>query len=232
MAARSGAWPPYLFPPFTAVLANLWDGVVSRSLPIAVAVSLERILVAYGFSALLGTVLGLVLGRIRALAQTVGALALGLQTLPSICWLPLAILWFGLSEQSIFFVTTMGAILSITIATESGVRSLPPLYLRAGKTMGARGLALYLDVILPAALPYIVSGLKQGWSFAWRSLMAAELIYVNLGLGQMLMMGRELNDMSQVVGVMLVIIIIGVVVDRGVFARVEQRLRNQWGLVA
>jgi NitT/TauT family transport system permease protein len=126
----------------------------------------------------------------------------------------------------------MGAILSITIATESGVRSLPPLYLRAGKTMGARGLALYLDVILPAALPYIVSGLKQGWSFAWRSLMAAELIYVNLGLGQMLMMGRELNDMSQVVGVMLVIIIIGVVVDRGVFARVEQRLRNQWGLVA
>jgi NitT/TauT family transport system permease protein len=128
-------------------------------------------------------------------------------------------------------VTVMGAILSITIATESGVRSLPPIYLRAGRTMGAEGFALYRDVILPAALPYIVSGMKQGWSFAWRSLMAGELLYVNLGLGQLLMIGRELNNMSQVVAVMIVIILIGVAVDRGVFARVEHRLRRQWGLV-
>jgi NitT/TauT family transport system permease protein len=198
---------------------------------IGIGVSLRRIVVSYGFSAVVGTVMGLLLGQVKALQDTVGSVVLGLQTLPSICWLPLALLWFGLSEQAILFVTVMGAILSITIATESGVRSLPPIYLRAGRTMGAEGFALYRDVILPAALPYIVSGMKQGWSFAWRSLMAGELLYVNLGLGQLLMIGRELNNMSQVVAVMIVIILIGVAVDRGVFARVEHRLRRQWGLV-
>ncbi|MDI6870894.1 MAG: ABC transporter permease [Bacillota bacterium] len=231
-AARAGFWPPYIFPSFSSVsrtlLAGLWDG----SIVLGVVVSLRRILLAYSFSAVVGTILGLALGRIKALEDTVGSLALGLQTLPSICWLPLALLWFGLSEQAILFVTVMGAVLSITIATEAGVRSLPPIYLRAGRTMGARGLALYRDVILPAAFPYMVSGLKQGWSFAWRSLMAGELLYVNLGLGQLLMMGRELNDMGQVVAVMLVIIGIGVVVDRGIFARIEQRIRSKWGLLA
>lgn len=232
IAARSGLWPPYLFPSLTSVAGTLWAGLRDGSFPLGVAVSLRRILLAYSLSAVAGTLLGLALGRLKALEETVGSVALGLQTLPSICWLPLALLWFGLSETAILFVTIMGAVLSITIATESGVKSLPPIYLRAGRTMGARGFALYRDVILPAAFPYMVTGLKQGWSFAWRSLMAGELLYVNLGLGQLLVMGRELNDMSQVVAVMLVIIGIGVLVDRGVFARVERRIRSQWGLLA
>lgn len=231
-AARAGLWPPYVFPSLSAVVQTLLTGLRDGSIALGVVVSLRRILVAYAFSAVVGTILGLVLGRIRSLADTFGPLVLGLQTLPSVCWLPLALLWFGLSEKAILFVAIMGAVLSITIATESGVRSLPPIYLRAGRTMGARGLALYRDVILPAAFPYMVSGLKQGWSFAWRSLMAGELLYVNLGLGQLLMMGRELNDMSQVVTVMLVIIGIGVVVDRGIFAPIEGRIRSKWGLLA
>lgn len=230
-AARSGLWPPYLFPSLTSVAKTLWAGLADGSFPLGVAVSLRRILVAYSGSAVVGTLLGLTLGRVKALQDTVGPLALGLQTLPSICWLPLAILWFGLSEQAILFITVMGAVLSITLATDSGVRSLPPIYLRAGRTMGAKGFALYRDVILPAAFPYMVSGLKQGWSFAWRSLMAGELLYVNLGLGQLLMVGRELNDMSQVVGVMFIIIAIGVAVDRGVFAPIELRIRAKWGLL-
>jgi NitT/TauT family transport system permease protein len=232
ISARAGLWTSYLFPSVSGVGEALYAGLRDGSLPLGAAVSLRRILLAYAFSAGIGTVLGLALGRIRVLADTVGPLTLGLQTLPSICWLPLALLWFGLSEQAILFVAIMGAVLSITIATEAGVKSLPPLYLRAGRTMGARGLSLYRDVILPAAFPYMVSGLKQGWSFAWRSLMAGELLYVNLGLGQLLMMGRELNDMRQVVAVMLVIIGIGVAVDRGVFAPVERGLRSRWGLLA
>lgn len=230
--ARLGVWPPYLLPPPSAVAGSLWAGLLDGSYLLAAAVSLRRILVAYAFSAAAGTVLGLLLGRFRVLEETVGALALGLQTLPSICWLPLALLWFGLSERAILFVAVMGAVLSVTLATQAGVRNLPPLYLRAGRTMGARGLALYRDVILPAAFPYMVSGLKQGWSFAWRSLMAGELLYVNLGLGQLLMMGRELNDLAQVVAVMLVIIGLGVVVDQGAFAPIERRIRLKWGLLS
>jgi NitT/TauT family transport system permease protein len=126
----------------------------------------------------------------------------------------------------------MGAVLSVTLATADGVRNTPPLYLRAARTMGAQGLTLYTRVILPAALPAIISGMKLGWSFAWRSLMAGELLYVSLGLGQLLTMGRELNDMSQVIAVMLVIVAIGLLVDRALFSPVERRIRERWGLHA
>ena len=124
----------------------------------------------------------------------------------------------------------MGALLSVTLSTADGVRNTPPLYLRAARTMGSRGLDLYARVVVPAALPSIVSGMKLGWSFAWLSLMAGELIYFSVGLGQLLTMGRELNAMSQVIAVMLVIIGIGLTVDRAVFSPVEAHLREHWGL--
>src|SRR5207237_8178621 len=130
--------------------------------------------------------------------RTGGAMALGLQTLPSICWRPLAIVWFGLSERAILFVTLMGALLAITIAVSDGVQNIPPLYLRAARMMGARGIRLYAEVMLPAALPAIISGAKQGWAFAWRSLMAGELLSVSagaLGLGQALLQRRGRNGM-------------------------------------
>jgi len=173
--------------------------------------------------------LGLAIGRVQLLDETVGSLVMGLQALPSICWLPLALLWFGLNEQAMLFVVVMGALLSITLATEAGIKNTPPLYLRAARNLGARGWRLYALVILPAALPAIITGMKLGWSFAWRSLMAAELLYVSLGLGHLLMMGRDLNDMNQVVAVMLIIIAIGLAVDRLVFAPIEVRVRERWG---
>ncbi len=125
----------------------------------------------------------------------------------------------------------MGAVLSITLSTQAGMKNIPPLYIRAARTMGAYRAKVYLHVILPASLPSILTGLKLGWSFAWRSLMAGELLYVSLGLGHVLMMGRELNDMSQVMAVILVIIAIGLVVDRLVFAPLEGSVRERWGLV-
>ena len=155
---------------------------------------------------------------------------MGLQTLPSICWLPLAILWFGLSESAIIFVVVMGSLLSITIATDGGVKNIQPIILRAGRNMGAKGRDMFLQVILPAAFPSILMGLKQGWSFAWRSLMAGEILFVSLGLGHLLNMGRELNDMSQVIAVMLVIVAIGVVMDGLVFGTAEKKVREIWGL--
>lgn len=222
--------PDYLFPSPIGVLQTLVRGFRNGTFIIGIAVSIERILIGFGLSAITGMLLGLALGRIRLLDETVGSLVLGLQALPSICWLPLALLWFGLSETAIIFVVVMGALLSITLATEAGVKNTPPLYLRAARNLGAYGWRLYALVIFPAALPAIITGMKLGWSFAWRSLMAGELLYVSLGLGQLLMMGRELNDMNQVVAVMLVIVAIGLAVDRLIFAPVETRVRERWGL--
>jgi len=227
---RLNLWPPYVFPSMFSVGKTLVYGLTNGSYLRAIGVSMQRIMIGYGLSLLIGIPLGLLLGRVRYVQDTLGSMVLGLQALPSICWLPLALLWFGLSEKAILFVVVMGAVLSVTLSTADGVRNTPPLYLRAARTMGARGLMLYTGVILPSALPAILSGMKLGWSFAWRSLMAGELLYVSRGLGQLLTMGRELNDMSQVIAVMLVIVAIGLLVDRALFSPVERRVRERWGL--
>ena len=174
--------------------------------------------------------MGLLIGRLKILDETIGSLILSLQVLPSICWLPLAILWFGLSEQAIQFVVVMGAFLSIAIATESGIRNIPPIYIKAAKTMGLKGFGMYWRVMLPAALPSILTGMKLGWSFAWRSLMAGELLFVSVGLGHLLQMGRELHDIAQVVAVMMMIVLIGLFFDRLIFSELEKRVRLKWGV--
>jgi len=223
-------WPEYIFPSPWGVSTSFMNGIRDYTFITGTLISLKRIGIGYGISVGFGMLLGFATGRIRILDETVGSLVVGLQTLPSICWLPLSLLWFGLSEKAIIFVVIMGALLSITIATDNGVKQIPPIYIKAGKNMGARGITLLTTILLPAALPAIIAGLKQGWSFAWRSLMSGELLYVSLGLGQLLMMGRELNDMNRVIAVMLVIILIGVTFDRLIFAKLEAAIRERCGL--
>ena len=201
------------------------DGTLLRG----VLTSLYRLLVGYVSAAVVGIALGMLLGRVAWLRAAIGPLVVGLQALPSICWLPLALLWFGLSEKAILFVVVMGSLLSITIATEGAVRAVPTMYIRAARTMGSRRLRLYTRVILPAALPGIVTGLKLGWTFAWRSLMAGELLYVAGGLGQLLTLGRELGDMALVMSVMVVIVILGLGFERLLFGSLEKRVRERWG---
>jgi NitT/TauT family transport system permease protein len=227
---RLRLWPPYVFPSPFSVIASLMTGFANGTYAVAVVHSLQRILLAYALSLAVGIPLGLLLGRVRLVQETLGSVVLGLQALPSICWLPLAVLWFGLSERAVYFVVVMGAVMSVTLSTADGVRNTPPVYLRAARTMGARGARLYTSVILPSALPAILSGMKLGWSFAWRSLMAAELIYFIPGLGQVLSLGRELNDASQVMAVMSIIIAIGLFADRALFNPAELRVRERWGL--
>lgn len=230
--ARIGIWPEYLFPGPTIVTEALIAGLGNGLFVKGVVISLYRIAFGYGISVVVGLVLGLLLGRFRVLDDTVGSLVLGLQALPSVCWLPLAILWFGLNERAIIFVVVMGALFSITLGVEAGVKNTAPIYVQAARNLGARGLSLYTQVLLPAAQPAILSGLKQGWSFAWRSLMAGELLYYTLSLGNLLQAGRDLNDAAQVMAVMVVIITVGVTIDRAVFAPVERRTRERWGLAA
>ena len=144
--------------------------------------------------------------------------------------MPFAILWFGLNQQAIVFVVVMGSAFSIALAVESGMRNIDPIYVKAARTMGAGGVQLITRVILPAALPNLLSGLRQGWSFGWRALMSGEVMSSAIGLGHTLMMGRDLADINQVMLVMIVIILVGVVVDKGLFSSVEDRVLRRRGM--
>ena len=195
-------------------------------------VTFRRLFTGYTIGFVLGVPLGQITARWRCCKDTLGVVALGLQTLPSVCWVPLALLWFGQTETAMLFVVIMGTLWSISIAVDDGVRTVPPIYAKAARTMGSRGIHTLVHVTLPASLPFVVSGMKQGWAFAWRSLMAAE-IYVTIlsgfGLGQLLHYGRELNAMDQVIGVILIIIISGLLVDKILFSPIENFLHQRWG---
>ena len=220
--ANTGIIPTYNLPGPTDVIGSLVNLLQSGQLVPAIAATMGRLVI--------GVVLGLLIGCFRTVEDTVGSLVLGLQALPSVCWLPLGILWFGLSDQAIIFVVAMGAIFSITLGVNEGIKNTPPVYLKAARNLGARGLALAAQVILPAAMPAIFSGLKQGWTFAWRSLMAGELIYFTVSLGNLLQQGRDNLDPAQVMAVMVVIIAISVVIENLVFGPVERRMRERRGL--
>jgi NitT/TauT family transport system permease protein len=195
-------------------------------------VTLRRLLLGYAIGIAIGLPLGLATSTSEYMQDTVGALALGLQTLPSVCWVPLALLWFGQTETAVLFVVVMGTLWSVLLATDTGARNIPPIYARAARTMGSEGFDKWTRVILPASLPFVVSGMKQGWAFAWRSLMAAEIfvtILTGFGLGHLLQYGRELSAMDQVIGVMVVIVVIGLVADKMLFSPCERFLHRRWG---
>src|SRR5579884_2364678 len=165
LLATSNLWPDYLLPTPVEVAGKLASGFGDGSFFIAILTSLRRLAVGYAISLVLGVILGLLIGRNRYIEETLGSLVLGLQALPSVCWIPLAILWLHASEQAMIFVVIMGAVFSITLGVDAGVKNTPPLYLKAARNMGASGVVLAARVILPAALPAILTGLKQGWTF-------------------------------------------------------------------
>ena len=232
IAASSGLWSAVLFPAPLSVGQYLWDAFNDGTLLDAVKVTLQRLLAGYAIGIALGLPLGLLMSTSAFVEDTIGVLALGLQTLPSVCWVPLALIWFGQSEAAMLFVVIMGTMWSVVIATDAGARNLPPIYARAARTLGSEGLHKWTRVILPASLPYLITGMKQGWAFAWRSLMAAEIfvtILTGFGLGHLLHYGRELNAMDQVIGIMIVIVVIGLLVDKTLFAPWERFLHERWG---
>jgi NitT/TauT family transport system permease protein len=198
-----------------------------------ITTSLLRLGVGFVISIGLGSVLGLLMWRLRVLDELLGPLFLGLQTLPSVCWVPLAIIFFGLSETGILFVLVMGSFFAAALSLRDGLRTIPPIYRRAGDMLGAHGAKMYLYVLLPASLPAVAGSLRSGFSFAWRSLMGAELLYTFArwhGLGFLLHIGRETNDAGMVVAVMAMMVAIGILADRLVFERLERAITRRFGL--
>jgi NitT/TauT family transport system permease protein len=231
-AFRARIWSPVLLPAPEQVAQYLKNAAEDGTLVHATIITMRRLLIGYVIGIIGGLPLGLLTARWKIFHDTIGTMALGLQTLPSVCWVPLALLWFGQSEAAMLFVVVMGTLWSVVIATDTGVRNVPPIYRRAALTMGSKRLHMWFRVILPAALPFIVSGMKQGWAFAWRSLMAAEIfvtILTGFGLGQLLHYGRELSAMDQVIAIMLVIVVIGLLADKIFFSPIESFLHRRWG---
>ena len=214
------------------VLPNLWDQLMHGQLKLAIRTTLERAVVGYGLSLVIGVIIGAAVSRIPPLRAAVGSIITGLQTMPSIAWFPLAIILFGGSNAAILFVVVLGSAPSIANGMIAGVDYTPPILLRAGKVMGLRGPALYRYLILPASLPAFVAGMKQAWAFAWRSLMAGELVVPLAGasLGVLLNTYQQALDFTSVVAVMIVILIIGIIVD-GLFSKADLAIRNRWGLL-
>ncbi len=226
--------PEYVLPGPARVLSELGRLAGEAEFWRAVAITMRRALAGYGVAVMLGGIVGISVARSRLLRTAVGSLITGLQTMPSIAWFPLAILLFQLSETAILFVVVLGAAPSIANGLIAGVDHVPPPLLRAGRVLGASGLRLYRHVILPASLPSFVAGLKQGWAFAWRSLMAGELLVIlanRPSIGARLQFARELSDAPSLLALMIVVLMIGIVVDT-VFNQVDGALRRRRGLTA
>jgi NitT/TauT family transport system permease protein len=228
----AGFWPEYVFAGPVTTLGVLWERLGEAEFYRAIAVTMQRAITGFALAIAVGAVVGALVSRIGPLRRAIGSLITGLQTMPSIAWFPLAILLFGLTESAILFVVVLGAAPSIANGLIAGVDYTPPILLRAGHMLGFRRLALYRHVIMPASLPSFLAGLKQGWAFAWRSLMAGELLVIianQASLGEQLHYARELADSPGLLATMIVILVIGIVVDR-IFGFADNALRRRWGL--
>ena len=226
--------PRYLLPSPSDVGARLGDDLGTAELWRAVGFTMRRAVLGFALALLIGAIVGLAVSQVRTLRVAVGSLITGLQTMPSIAWFPLAILLFKLSEQAIMFVVVLGAAPSIANGIISGIDHVPPILRKVGTSMGGGTVSLYRDFIIPASLPSTVSGLKQGWAFSWRSLMAGELLVVIPGtqsLGTRLAFARELSDSTGVIATMMVILVIGIAVDSLVFGRAERVMLRRRGLL-
>jgi NitT/TauT family transport system permease protein len=225
-----GIYPSSVLPSPADAAASLAE-LASTSLLVGIATSMLRLLAGFAISVAVGGIVGLVMVKFRGFGKTMSSFAVGLLTFPSIAWVPFAIIAIGFSDFGILFVVIMASIFSVMITTYGSLRNIPPIYIRAAKNMGANGFTLFRHVMLPAATPSLIVGMRQAWSIAWHALIGAEMLITTLaGLGYILSVGREFNLMDQIIAVMITIFAIGILVDRVVFLKLEERAREKWGL--
>ena len=226
-------WPVVSLPSPAMVAQSFVDLVQENILIESIAVTLWRLFVGFVISVVIGGCVGLIMVRFKQFGKTMSSFALGLQSFPSIAWVPFAILLIGFNDLGILFVIVMNSVFSVMNSTYSAIRNVPPIYVRAGRNMGASGFLLFRSVMIPASAPSLIMGLRQTWSFAWHALIGAEmLITTGIGLGYILSVGREFSNMSQIIATMIVIFAIGLIFDRFIFSRLEEKVRERWGLTS
>jgi NitT/TauT family transport system permease protein len=232
LTAVSGWKPSYILPGPGPVLKELGSLVKTADFWDGVRLTMTRALFGFALAFVIGTVLGSLVATFAPLRAAIGSLITGLQTMPSVLWFPLAILLFQLNESAIYFVVILGAAPSIANGLISGIDYVPPTWLRVGQVMGMRGWSTYRHLILPASLPSFVSGLKQGWAFSWRSLMAGELLVIvpgTVSIGVRIQNAQDLFDTKSVIAYIIVVLILGILIDI-FFTWADSSLRKRWGL--
>jgi NitT/TauT family transport system permease protein len=230
----SAIWPEYQLPAPAAVLDQIGQRVATGQALTILWTSVSRAVLGFLIGVVIATPLGLLVAMVPLVRSAIGPILSGLQSLPSVAWVPAAILWFGLNDAAIYFVVLLGAVPSIANGLVSGIDQVPPLLPRVGRAMGASRLQSAGLILLPAALPGYLAGLKQGWAFSWRSLMAAEIIATSptlgFGLGAYLHEGQSLSDMPTVIAAIILILVVGIGIELLVFRPLERRILRARGL--
>lgn len=225
-----GVLPEQSLPSPISVARSFTDLVTEGSLGASMAITMGRLAIGFAIAIGIGGAVGLAMVRFRDFGKTMSSFSVGLQSFPSIAWVPFAILLFGYNDLGILFVVVISSVFSVMMSTYSGIRNIPPIYLRAAHNMGAKGSTLFRHVMIPAATPTLIIGVRQAWSFAWHALVGAEILMSVIGLGHILFVGREFINMGWIMATMIVIFVIGMVVDRVIFYKLEERIRSRWGL--
>jgi NitT/TauT family transport system permease protein len=226
-----GIWPEVSLPSPAMVAGSFVDLVENMTLIVSIAVTMYRLVIGFSLSIIIGVSVGLAMVKFPGFGKTMSSFAVGLQSFPSVAWVPFAILLIGLNDAGILFVVIMSSVFSVMMSTYGGIRNISPIYIRAAKNMGAKGFSLFRYVMIPAATPSLIVGIKQAWSFAWHALIGAEiLIAAAVGLGHILLVGREFQLMDQIIASMITIFAIGLIFDRVLFSKLEDSVRERWGL--
>ena len=226
-----GIWPEVSLPSPAMVAQSFVDLVKDLTLIVSIGVTMYRLVIGFILSIIIGVSVGLAMVKFPGFGKTMSSFAVGLQSFPSVAWVPFAILLIGLNDAGILFVVIMSSVFSVMMSTYGGIRNISPIYIRAAKNMGAKGFSLFRYVMIPAATPSLIVGIKQAWSFAWHALIGAEiLIAASVGLGHVLLVGREFQLMDQIIASMITIFAIGLIFDRVLFSKLEDSVRERWGL--
>jgi NitT/TauT family transport system permease protein len=224
-------WPKILIPSPAMVATSILNMILDSTLIKGIATTMFRLLAGFSISLAIGGAVGLAMVKFSGFGKTMSSFAVGLLTFPSIAWVPFAILLIGFNDFGILFVVIMASMFSVMISTYSALRNIPPIYIRAAQNMGAKGFSLFRYVMIPAATPSLIVGVRQAWSFAWHALIGAEMLISTLyGLGHILLVGREFQAMDQIVAMMITIFAIGIVFDKIVFVKIDEKIRTKWGL--
>lgn len=223
-------WKPYIFPSPLDVVKGFSFILEDGSFYLALVISLKRLIIGFVMALGVGIILGASIVNSKFFGENLKPLMLGIQTLPNVCWIPFSILFFGLNDNAIYFMIFIGSVFSIAIGTESAMSNINNLYVKVAKIMGARGITLYKEVIIPAALPALITGIRQGWSFGWRALLAAEMMFGTKGIGHVLTVGRDIGDITVVIGIMISITFIGVLFDKFIFGSMETKIKRIYGI--